>query len=57
MPSQILRNSKVGRYLGLRIALARIANLSPQFVVARLMLADISSNRYGSVIITIQPVL
>ena len=57
MPPRILRNSKVGRYLGLRTSLACIADLSPQFVVARRMLADISANRYGSVITIVQPLL
>jgi len=44
-------------YLGLHVALTRIANLSPQFVTARRIFADISTNRYGSVITTVQPLL
>ena len=48
---------KVGRYLGLHAAPARIADLSPQFVTARRIFADISANRYGSVITTVQPLL
>ena len=47
----------MGRYLGLRAVSARIADLSPQFVAARPMLADISADRYGSVIATVQPLL
>ena len=48
---------KVGRYLGLRATLARIADLSLQFVVACQIFADLSANRYGSVIATVQPLL
>ena len=48
---------KVGRYLGLRATLARIADLSPQFVMARRIFADLSTNRYGLVIATVQPLL
>ena len=48
---------KVGRYLGLRAAQARIADLSPQFVTARRIFADLSANRYGSVIATVQQLL
>ena len=47
----------MGRYLGLRLAPARIADLSPQFVTARRIFADIFANRYGSVITTVQPLL
>ena len=48
---------KVARYLGLHAAPARIADLSPQFVTARRIFADISANRYDSVITTVQPLL
>ena len=48
---------KVGHYLDLCIAPACIVDLSPQFVAARPMLADISANRYGSVIAIVQPLL
>ena len=48
---------KVGRYLGLRATSARIADLSPQFVMARRIFTNISANRYGSVITTVQPLL
>jgi hypothetical protein len=48
---------KVGRYLDLRTALACIADLSPQFIMARRIFANISANRYGSVITTVQPLL
>ena len=48
---------RVGRYLGLRTASIHIADLSPQFVTARRIFADISANRYGSVITTVQPLL
>ena len=48
---------KVGRYLGLHATLARIADLSPQFVTACQIFADLSANRYGSVIATVQPLL
>ena len=48
---------KVCRYLGLHAALARIADLSPQLVITRQIIADISANYYGSVITTIQPLL
>ena len=48
---------KVGRYQGLRAAPARIADLSPQLVITRRIFADISANRYGSVINTVQPLL
>ena len=48
---------KVGRYLGLRATSAHIADLSPQFVTARRIFADLSTNRYGSVIATVQPLL
>ena len=34
---------------------AHIADLSPQFATAHRILADIFANRYGSVIITVQP--
>ena len=47
----------VGCYLGLRANVARIADLSPQFVMARRIFADISANRYGSVITIVQPLL
>ena len=47
----------VGRYLGFRATVARIANLSPQFVMARRIFADFSVNRYGSVITIVQPLL
>ena len=46
---------KVGRYLGLCVAPAHIADLSLQFVMAHQIFADISANRYGSVITTVQP--
>ena len=48
---------KVGCYLGLRATSARITDLSPQFVVAHRIFADLSANRYGSVITTVQPLL
>ena len=48
---------KVGRYLGFRATSARIADLCPQFVTARRIFADLSVNRYGSVIATVQPLL
>ena len=48
---------KVGRYLGLRVALARIADLSPQFIMACRIFTNISANHYGSVITTVQPLL
>jgi len=48
---------KVGRYQGLRATSARIADLSPQFVTARRIFADLSANRYGLVIIIVQPLL
>ena len=48
---------KVGRYLGLRATVACITDLSLQFVAARRIFADISDNRYGSVITTVQPLL
>ena len=48
-----LRNTKVGRYLGFRATMARIADLSPQFVMARRIFTDFFANRYGSVITTI----
>ena len=48
---------KVGRYLRLRATLVRIADLSPQFVIAHRIFADLSANRYGSVIATVQPLL
>ena len=48
---------KVGRYLGLRAISARIADLSPQFVMARRIVADTSANRYGSIITKVQPLL
>jgi len=48
---------KVGRYLGLRVALVHITDLSLQFVTARRIFTDISANRYGSVITTVQPLL
>ena len=54
---RILRNSKVGRYLGLRATMACIANLSLQFVMAHRIFANISANRYGLVITTVQPLL
>ena len=47
----------VGRYLGFRATVARIADLSPQFVPARQIFADFSTNRYGLVITTVQPLL
>ena len=45
------------RYLGFRATVARIADLSPQFVTARRIFADFSANRYGSIITTVQPLL
>ena len=48
---------KVGRYLGLRAISARIADLSPQFVMARRIFTNISANRYGSIITIVQPLL
>ena len=57
MPPRILRNSKVGRYLGFRATAARIAHLSPQFVTSRQIFTDFSTNRYGSVITIVQPLL
>ena len=36
---------------------ASIADLSPQSVTARRIFADLSANRYGSVITTVQPLL
>ena len=56
-PLRILRNSMVGRYLGFRATAARIAHLSPQFVTAHRIFADFSAIYYGSVIITVQPLL
>ena len=44
---------KVGRYLGIGVTPARFANLSPQFVMAHRILADISANRYASVTTTV----
>ena len=56
-PLQILRNSKVGRYLGFCATAACITDFSPQFVTARRIFVDFSANRYGSVIATVQPLL
>ena len=47
----------VGRYLGFRATMARIADLSPQFVMSRRISANFSVNRYGSVVTTVQPLL
>ena len=44
---------KVGHYLGLRTTSVRITDLSPQFVMAHRILADISANRYASVTTTV----
>ena len=54
---RILRNSKVGRYLGFRATATCITDLSPRFVTARRIFADFSANRYGSVITIVQPLL
>ena len=43
--------------MGFRATVARIADLSPQFVTARRIFADFSANRYGLVITTVQPLL
>ena len=53
MPLRNLCNSKVGRYLGFHATVARIAHLSLQFVLARRIFTDFSTNRYGSVITTV----
>ena len=47
----------MGRYLGFHTTAVRIADLSRQFVMARRIFADFSANHYGSVIITVQPLL
>ena len=48
---------KVGRYLGLHVALTHITDFSPQFVMAHRIFTDISDNHHGSVITTVQPLL
>ena len=57
VPLRILRSSVVGYYLGFHATAAHVAHLSPQFVMARQIFADFSTNRYGSVITTVQPLL
>ena len=47
----------MGRYLGFRATAAHITDLSPQFVTTRRIFADFSTNRYGLVITTVQPLL
>ena len=47
----------MGRYVGFRVSVARIAHLSPQFVTAHRIFADLFTNHYGLVITTVQLLL
>ena len=43
--------------MGFRATVARIVDLSPQFVMVRRIFTDFSANRYGPVTTTVQPLL
>jgi len=55
--SPISPQQQGGPLPGLSRNRAHTAHLSPQFVMARRIFADFSTNRYGSVITTVQSLL